>query len=168
MFVGVLSTGTVSAADTTGTPKETNVPVSYDNRNSVVDPDDPLAEWSVSIPTAVAFAKDATTKKVDVELVPINGATSDDFTSTLSITVKAKSKNGMKLIVDGDTSGKDELSYTVAYGNTSLTGKTEATVATLGKTALKVEGTATLGTEKPQQRAPYADKLTYTITKVSD
>ena len=162
MAVGMLSTGTVFAAD-----KSSEVPVSYDNRNAVTDPDDPLAEWSVSIPTAVAFAKDATTKTVDVELVPINGAALTDLTDTLSISVKAKSTNGLELLSEGDTAGEG-LGYTVAYGQTSLSGKTDTEVATLTKVSPKQAGSAELGTDKPTKIAMYSDKLTYTISKTQD
>lgn len=164
MCAGMATTGTAFAA-TPGTAVPGNVPVSYDNRNNVTDPDNPgKPTWSVSIPPSITFTDTAKTQDVDVELNPMSGSKLTDFTNSFTVSVKLKSTNGLKLIADSE-----ELSYAMAYGSTSVSGTTEASIATLTKASAKQAGTATLdAAAKPTKIATYTDTLTYTVQKTAD
>ena len=153
--------GVSAFAATTG---DKEVPVTYDNRNIIPDPENPgeTAQWGVSVPTAIVFTVTAKTKMADVELMGINGGKLSDLSDTFEVEVKTKSKNGMKLYLDA--AGKDDVAYTLAYGGTSLTGTTESKIATLMKTPDKAKqaGTATL-TGTATKLGSHIDTLTYTI-----
>lgn len=151
LVLGVLVTP-VSAAETS------DVPVSYDNRNVIEDPN---GVWGVVVPTAVTFTDTKTTQNVDVELVGMNGYTLTDFTNpSFAVNVDLKSLNSYKLL-----NGTIEAEYNVVYGSLTLdnANAAEASIATLTATANEQTGTANL-TKKPTAKGTYTDTLTYTVT----
>lgn len=154
--------GTVNAADST----PTNVPVTYDNRNIIPDPDRPqYAEWGVSIPTAIKFTDSTTVVDTSLELVHLNGSTT--FVDK-NIDVSVQSTNSFDLKLNG-TDDTYKVPYTLMYENQPVTKDNNAhSVATLnggGSTVVTFkEGKAVLGEVKVSKRGEYSDTLTYVVS----
>lgn len=150
-LVAPMLTAPVFAATETATAE-----VSYDNTNSVPDPDNPdNPDWAVKIPSSVVFTDANSSINVDVELISVNGGT----LPTTDIKVTVASKNNYMLQMTGvDT---DDVSYILQYGGTSMS-STNTTVGTLKDSNTKATGTARLaGTAK--KTGAHTDTLTYTI-----
>lgn len=138
---------------------EKNVPVTYDNRNIIPDPDNPNdAAWGVVVPTAIAFTDTKTEVAANVELVGMNGHVISELGDKFSVNVKVKSANGMKLVYDTDS-----LGYTLAYGDVDVIGTTDVPVADLTVAAPEKVGKATFNGDKAKKLGNHTDTLTYTI-----
>ena len=150
LMIPALSMNVVASEGTGETP------VSYDNRNYIPDPDNPIdPQWAVTIPSTINFTDD--NKKIDatVELVSKNGGS----LPTSDVMVSVKSKNEYELInKDGE-----KVSYQLAYGDKVMTSSnTEVAILNSGNTMEK--GYAILGNDKAPSRGSYDDTLTYTIS----
>lgn len=142
----------VFAATETGTAD-----VSYDNTNSIPDPEHPdQPGWAVKIPSTIVFTDANPLLNVGVELIAVHGGT----LPTTDVTVTVASANAYKLQLG--TAGTDDVPYVLQYGGTTMNNTTHKTVGTLNQTTTTIAGTATLnGTA--QQTGDHTDTLTYTI-----
>lgn len=137
-----------------------DVPVTYDNRNIIPDPDHPDgAEWGVVVPTAIVFTDTNKQRDADVELVGMNGHKIDELSDAFEATVRVKSKNGMLLKL---ADGSDAVDYTLNYEGTGVTGTTDVDIATLTKAAPLKDGKANLVGEA-KILGDHTDTLTYTV-----
>lgn len=157
LMVGTLlpaSIGSVFA-----TEKEGTTPVTYDNRNYIPDPDNPVNPgWAVTIPSSINFTDDNKIIDTSVELVSINGGT----IPTENVTVTVTSENDYQLKKNpGDDAG---LSYKLTYGD-KIMSDSQKSVAVLNDSVTMQSGTAVLGNDKAPTRGQYTDTLTYTVTK---
>lgn len=158
LMAATAMTGVSSAFAAEGTK---DVPVTYDNRNIIPDPDNPdNAEWGVVVPTAIVFTETVKERDADVELVGMNGHTITELSDDFAATVKVKSKNGMLLQL---TDGSDQVSYTLDYEGTGVTGKTDVDIASLTKADALKTGKAKLAGEATKL-GDHTDTLTYTVT----
>ena len=149
LMIPALSMNVVASEGTGETP------VSYDNRNYIPDPDNPIdPQWAVTIPSTINFTDD--NKKIDasVKLVEQNGGS----LPTGNVTVTVESSNNYKL-----KNGSDEVSYRLEYGSKTMT-NTDKEVAVLASANPAESGFAILGNDKAPSRGSYEDTLTYTIS----
>lgn len=141
-------------------PVNGSTPVTYDNSNSIPDPDNPgNPQYSLNIPSSIVFTDTAKSVKADVTL---KKATTDvGAYPAFGIDVTVASTNAFKLKM-----GNDELDYALVYDGKSM----NATDNTVGSFAANltsdttIQGTANLiGTAT--KTGTYTDTLTYTFTK---
>lgn len=166
MAFGVAMGGVSSVHAATGEDSR-DVPVTYDNRNVIPDPDQPAGseDWAVAVPSSIVFTDDNKTRtNVGVELIGYNGSSLDDVELAhpgLSVNVKTQSTNGMTLNL-----GTDKVAYTLTYGpeasKIEVTGKTDTEIADLTVAAPKKDGKAVM-TGTATQMGVHTDTLNYTI-----
>lgn len=134
-----------------------DVDVVYDNSETITDPGDTDANWGVKVPTAIQFTDTDVSVSAPVELVGLNGTIIGTIDKTVNVSVK--SKNGMKLLLNGND---DPVDYTLAYGDENVTGTAPLTLTLNSKTNTEVEGTATK-TGTATKKGMHKDTLTYSV-----
>lgn len=139
------------------TPGQKTIPVEYDSRLSIPDPDSPAGaeKYQVLIPSAVSFTEVGAPVDMTVEIVDGQDK-SKPYEGTDTINVTLASDKEYKV----DMEGQDKLDYEVVYGSH----KNDGIVGALNKTTNKIEGTATLK-DKAQKSGIHTDELTFTIEK---
>lgn len=158
MFSGVVANATTATGGK-------NVEVTYNNQNTVTDPDNPGApQWQVAIPSGINFTEDKKTVDVGIELQNMEGE-SITSQSDLSVNVKIKSQNGYTLKKGGSSS----VGYSVAYGSKTMEKQANTDevignlVGNVGEN--KIDGVATLGSDVATELGRHVDTLTYTVQK---
>lgn len=164
LFVCAVSTAMVFGLSLSGISAAEDVKdvdVIYDNSETITDPTDPDAtpdaNWGVKVPAAIQFTDNQSTVSAPVELVGLNGTIIGTINKTVNVSVK--SKNGMKLLLNGND---DPVDYTLAYGDENVTGTAPLTLTLNSKTNTEVEGTATK-TGTATKKGMHKDTLTYSV-----
>lgn len=165
LAVGAITTsmfsGVVASAESYGAHSEKAVEVTYNNQNSIIDPDNPSnPNWQVAIPSGVNFTETVKNINVGVELQDAKG---DPYTGGDSVIVAVKSENGYKL-----KKNSSEIGYTLAYGSATMSGAGKyQEIATLTAKNLKIDGSARLSDDVATELGKHTDTLTYAVAKVN-
>lgn len=138
-----------------------DVPVTYDTRSGIIDPEVPPT-WFVQIPAAINFTE--TDKTIDASVKLLDEDKTSPYADADTIRVTVKSTNGYKLNASNVANGN--VAYRLAYGNGvgELSGTNATTLGDLTKTNHSVQGIATL-TGTTSKIDKFTDTLTYTAQK---
>lgn len=160
LAVGAITTSMLSGvvANATTASSGKNVEVTYNNQNSITDPDQPGdPQWQVAIPSGINFTEDK--KSVDVS-VSIQNMEGEAYVGEDTVKVKVKSANDYKL-----KKGSSEVGYKVAYADKIMTNSTSEEVGDLSSSNQIIKGSATLGDDVATELGNHVDVLTYTVQK---
>ncbi|GAA0705375.1 hypothetical protein GCM10008904_13150 [Paraclostridium ghonii] len=156
--ITAMSGGVASAAGVEGS-KDVNV--TYNNQNSITDPDNPGSpEWQVAIPSGINFTDTKKTVDTSIELQNPDGSTYSG--DELEVNVSVASENGYKL-----TKGSSSVGYTLSYGSKTMNKDSgvKEQISTLTETSTKEAGQARLSDDVATELGNHIDKLTYTVQK---
>lgn len=163
LAVGAITTSMFSGvvANATGVEGSKDVQVTYNNQNSITDPDNPGApKWQVSIPSGINFTEDKKAADVGIELQNVDGTI---YTGgAINVDVSVESKNGYEL-----KKGGSKVSYDLSYGTKTMQKQvaTKEKIATLSESKKTEDGLAKLSNDVAIELGNHTDTLTYTVQK---
>lgn len=163
LAVGAITTSMLSGVVANAAPGvggSKDVQVTYNNQNSIPDPDNPGApQWQVAIPSGINFTEDKKTVDVGIELQNPDGETYNG--GELNVKVSVASENSYKLNKGGSSVG-----YDLSYGsNTMEKNSNSQEITVLSNTDTSEDGLARLSDDVASELGKHTDKLTYTVQK---